>query len=314
MAYAAIQRPEPELTADTARVSPRRLLTLETLQMFERRSNMRGAARLAAQVGCMAATGCLVWLAMPYWLLLIPAMALHGVTIVTWFAPMHECTHRTAFASRRTNDFVGWLAGLLSVYNATFYRYYHGWHHRYTQEPGRDPELMYPRATDRLHYFLEISGYTFWSRRLIDYPMIALGRTAGLPFVPQRARRRIAMSMSAQLLIYAAGAVSVALGSPAFLFYWLFPALLATPFLRSLLIAEHTGCSRDRNGLTNTRTTLTGFAIRLVMWNMPFHAEHHLYPTIPFHRLPGLHQRIRERLAQVGDGYVAVNRAIIAGL
>ena len=45
----------------------------------------------------------------------------------------------------------------------------------------------------------------------------------------------------------------------------------------------------DRNGLTNTRTTLTNAAVRLLMWNMPFHAEHHLYPSIPFHRLADAH-------------------------
>jgi hypothetical protein len=45
--------------------------------------------------------------------------------------------------------------------------------------------------------------------------------------------------------------------------------LLAQPVLRALLVAEHTGCSQDRNGLTNTRTTLTWLPIRLLMWNMP---------------------------------------------
>jgi hypothetical protein len=62
-------------------------------------------------------------------------------------------THRTAiaFASRAANDLVGWIAGVLSFYNATFYRHFYAWHHRYTQDPARDPELIYPpdRAGDR---------------------------------------------------------------------------------------------------------------------------------------------------------------------
>jgi fatty acid desaturase len=72
-----------------------------------------------------------------------------------------------------------------------------------------------------------------------------------------------------------AGAVSIALGFRGVLYFWLLPALLAPPLLRALLIVEHTGCSQDGNGLTNTRTTLTSFPIRLLMWNMPYHAEHH---------------------------------------
>jgi fatty acid desaturase len=59
--------------------------------------------------------------------------------------------YQTAFASRAANDLVGWIAGVLSFYNATFYRHFHAWHHRYTQDPARDPELIYPpdRAGDR---------------------------------------------------------------------------------------------------------------------------------------------------------------------
>jgi fatty acid desaturase len=84
--------------------------------------------------------------------------------------------------------------------------------------------------------------------------------------------------------------------------------------LRALLIVEHTGCSQDENGLTNTRTTLTSFPIRFLMWNMPYHAEHHLYPSIPFHQLPALHMRIRENLRHVAPGYVAANRTIFPSL
>ena len=51
-----------------------------------------------------------------------------GIGLATCFAPMHECGHRTAFASRSLNDACAWLAGLLSFYNATFYRRYHQWH------------------------------------------------------------------------------------------------------------------------------------------------------------------------------------------
>lgn len=79
---------------------------------------------------------------------------------------------------------------------------------------------------------------------------------------------------------------------------------MAQPLLRALLIVEHTGCSQDGNGLTNTRTTLTSLPIRLLMWNMPYHAEHHLYASIPFHQLPALHMRIRENLTHIAPGYV----------
>jgi len=163
---------------------------------------------------------------------------------------------------------------VLSFYNSTFYRHFHAWHHRYTQDPARDPELMNPKAGSRWQYCREMTGINFWGRCAIDYPSLALGRARGPPFVPDSARRSIALSMSMQLLVYAAGWASIALGSGAVLYYWFMPVVLAQPFLRALLIVEHTGCSQNRNGLTNTRTTLTGFPIRFLMWNMPYHAEH----------------------------------------
>jgi fatty acid desaturase len=50
------------------------------------------------------------------------------------------------------------------------------------------------------------------------------------------------------------------------------------------------------------------------MWNMPYHAEHHLYPSIPFHHLPALHLKLRRQLKHVAPGYVAANRAVIRSL
>jgi fatty acid desaturase len=247
-------------------------------------------------------TGCLVWLARAHWYLLIPAMALHGMTIVTLFAPMHECVHRTAFASRRANDVVGWIVGVLGFYNATYYRHFHAWHHRYTQDPARDPELIFPKAKN------------LWWRRILDYPRLAFGFARHLPFVPEQARRAVALSMSAQLAVYAAAVVAIGSGYDAVLIYWFIPAVLAQPFLRTLLVAEHTGCSMDQNGVTNTRTTKAPFPIRLLMWNMPFHAEHHLYPAVPFHQLPALHNHVRDKLGYFAPSYLAANREIVRSL
>ena len=96
--------------------------------------------------------------------------------------------------------------------------------------------------------------------------------------------------------------------------FWILPQVLCQPSLRAYVLAEHTGCTTDRNGLTNTRTTLSSAAVRLLMWNMPFHAEHHLYPSIPFHRLPDAHQVLRDRLGVVQCGYVPWHLGLIARL
>src|SRR5215471_435270 len=106
----------------------RSLYGIVDLRVFGGRSDLQGALRFAIHLACIAATGTLVWLALLSWFLLVPAMLLHGLMLVTMFAPMHECTHRTAFASPAANAAIGWIAGLLSFYNSTFYRYFHAWH------------------------------------------------------------------------------------------------------------------------------------------------------------------------------------------
>ena len=107
---------------------------------------------------------------------------------------------------------------------------------------------------------------------------------------------------------------AIGFGYNGVLIYWFIPVVLAQPFLRALLVAEHTGCSQDQNGLSNTRTTAASFPIRLLMWNMPFHAEHHLYPAVPFHHLPALHGQVRDRLLYLAPGYRAANRDIVGSL
>jgi fatty acid desaturase len=249
------------------------------------------------------------------WLSGLAALAL-GFTLVTLFAAMHECIHRTAFESRWLNDLVGWGAGLLSFYNSTFYRYYHGWHHRFTQIPGRDPELDDPKPTGLASYLLEMSGAYWWVGKLRTHFGIALGRVAQYPFLSDETRPRVVRSVRLQLAVYAlALALSIAFGRPWFLTYWLLPVALGQPLLRAILLAEHTGCSESGDALANTRTTHTLLPVRFLMWEMPYHAEHHRYPALPFFALATAHEALGPQLAHVArGGYLGVHAAVLRGL
>lgn len=43
-------------------------------------------------------------------------------------------------------------------------------------------------------------------------------------------------------------------------------------------------------------------------------AEHHLHPSIPFHRLPAAHAAIRERLRVLQDGYARWHIGLLRSL
>ena len=66
--------------------------------------------------------------------------------------------------------------------------------------------------------------------------------------------------------------------------------------------------------LANSRTTSSNAVVRFFAWNMPYHAEHHAFPSVPFHALPELHRDLRADLKVIASGYIAVNRQILQSL
>jgi fatty acid desaturase len=283
----------------------------ELMRRLQERSDARGLVRFAGHLVLMLSAGALYGYtlhARAYWLA-VPACVALGFTYATMFAAMHECVHRTAFRTPWLNEAAGWLAGLLSFYNATFYRYYHTWHHRFTNLPGQDPELGDPKPHSLGSYLLELSGLTWWLGKLKTHFQIAAGRTDH-PFLPQGAAAAVVRSVRAQLAVYAL----LALLTP-FVSLWVVPMMLGQPLLRAILLAEHTGCATTDAPLENTRTTHTVWLVRFLMWEMPFHAEHHRYPALPFFSLAEAHETMGPLLQHVArDGYLGMHRAFLKEL
>lgn len=291
----------------------------EQLRGLQRRVDGRGLLRLAGHLVAIVGSGCLYTLALQraaHVAVVVLAAVGFGFTLVSMFAAMHESVHRTAFKSRWLNDGVAWFAGLLSFYNSTFYRPYHGWHHRFTQIPGKDPELEDKKPTSFLTYALELSGVPWWIGKLSTYYKLARGKTDAYLFLNERTGRGVVRSVRLQLFVYVAAiAVSVLLGRPYFLTYWLVPVAVAQPLLRAILLAEHTGCAESDDAFANTRTTYTSLPIRFLMWEMPYHAEHHLYPALPFFALARVHETVGPRVVHVARrGYVGVHIDFLRGL
>ena len=296
------------LTAPQAK----QILSKEELSILNLSSNQKGLWHLARHLGIMVTSGYLYSSNLEHPILALPFLVVYGFSLASMFALVHEATHRTAFKSNQLNDLVAWFAGLLSFYNSTFYRRYHKWHHRYTQIPDKDPELEDPKPSNLQEYVLEIIGVNWWLGKIKGHLKIALGNLDNCPYIAQEAKAEVIRSTRLQLLVYlGAIALSFALKAPLFLTYWLLPLMVGQPILRAILLAEHSGCSYDDNPLTNTRTTLTLWPIRFLMWNMPYHAEHHLYPSLPFHNLAAAHEKLSSYLGKIDPGYIYVNREII---
>ncbi|MEB3194878.1 MAG: fatty acid desaturase [Cyanobacteriota bacterium] len=244
-------------------------------------------------------------------------LRLLGLLVLGWglafsFCAMHECAHRTAFVDRERNDTLAWWFGVLSFYNADFYRRYHQWHHRHTHQPGLDPELEDAPPTTVAGYWRELSGLPWWIGKLRGHWRGLSGDFRANPYIPEEAAPRVRASLWRQCALYGVLLLlSIPEGNGFLLRFWLLPLIVGQPLLRFVLMAEHGGCAFTTNGLANTRTTLTLAPLRWLMWNMPFHAEHHLYPSLPFHALPQAHALIGPHLVHCEGGYLRVHRRFL---
>ena len=133
----------------------------DTLLALSARSDAAGWRRLAVHVTLLAVTGTLVWLARET-LWLWPAMLAHGVVLVFLFAPLHETIHRTAFASRAVNEAVAFVLGTLILLPHEYFRAFHFEHHRFTQDPARDPELATAKPATPGQWLWTATGLPFW--------------------------------------------------------------------------------------------------------------------------------------------------------
>jgi fatty acid desaturase len=156
-----------------------------------------------------------------------------------------------------------------------------------------------------------VSGLPYWRERLQTSLRHALTGRVSESFVP--AARAAEVVREARILwgcYLAIAAVSLYLQRADALLYWVVPALLGQPFLRLFLLAEHSGCAFDDDMLANTRTTYTNAAVRLLTWQMPYHAEHHSFPSVPFHRLARVNALLPPARRVTAPGYVALHRTL----
>ena len=294
------------MNAKSAKLPP------DVLQRLARRSNARGLLQLGAHLLLLLLAG--LALAASQGLMQLPALLLYGALLTFLFAPLHETIHRTAFRSRWINDWVAAPIGFVLLIPARWFRAFHYAHHRHTQDPAHDPELIGQPPLTRAGYWYRVSGIPFWKENLRLLLQHASGRVdevyidpAKHPDIVREARIHVA-GYAALLLL------SLLTSSAVIWWYWILPALLTQPLLRLFLMAEHRGCDDGDDMLANSRTTYTTPWLNFLAWNMSYHAEHHYLASIPFHALPALHAYTGQRVSHRGDGYWNVNRDIYAGL
>lgn len=209
----------------------------------------------------------------------------------------HECGHGTAFKTDWMNTALYEIASFMVMRESVVWRWSHNRHHSDTIIVGRDPEIQIPRPPNLRALFLSlfnVGGYLGYFPSLLRH---ARGRMTPdeRTFIPEsefpKVFRNARICLSLHLTVIVA---AVALQS------WI-PVLLVTlpNFFGTWLMivhntTQHAGLAENvLDHRLNCRTVYMNPLSRFIYWNMNYHVEHHMFPLVPYHALPKLHEAIR---------------------
>jgi fatty acid desaturase len=217
----------------------------------------------------------------------------------------HEATHDLVSRRPFLNDALGWFTLALGGISLTAHREFHLEHHR-TPHTAADPEFqLFNRV---------VPGVPGWAYLLI--PFAAAAGVNSFPFrraTPIGRRRRVCLELLAALGLHAG--LFATTGARLYLLFVLAPmftGLVAATILRS--VCEHHAVP-EGDAWTNARSVATGWPLSFLWSNVNYHLEHHLFPAVPYHKLPALHRTLARECARHGSapgrGYARTAAALL---
>ena len=176
------------------------------LRKLSGRSNLRGAAQSLGHYGMIVLAGVLIWLVSSrygvFWAL--PLMAAQGYLVAFLFMAVHETAHKTAFRSRGLNVAVGYLSAFIIGLPYEYYSLFHWDHHRYTQDPDKDPELIVGvKPTSDTQLAIAYSGLLQVAGRLWLMLGHAVTAKVVVPWIPEGKRATIVAEARVYVALYA---------------------------------------------------------------------------------------------------------------
>jgi fatty acid desaturase len=264
------------------------------------RSNAPAIRDTVILYGCMiafAAIGIALWpswWSAPFWL---AYGVLYGsASDSRW----HECSHGTAFKTPWMNNVVYEIASFMIMRNSATWRWSHARHHTDTYIVGRDPEIaiMRPPAFARLILaFVGIPDAAAFFPRMIYNAFIGV-HPEEKTYVPESEWPKIIRVARISTAIYGATIVAALwMGSILPLMVIGLPRLYGSWHHVMTGLLQHGGLADNViDHRLNSRTVYMNPISRFIYWNMNYHVEHHMFPMVPYHALPRLHEAIKHDL------------------
>ncbi len=234
----------------------------------------------------------------------------------------HDASHYRYLPTRWQNELFANLFLMWPTFaSVEGFRKFHGTHHQYTNLPADGNRHIW-HTHDAAG---ELAPDWKFPKTRIGLALVLLRRAAFLTGIFWIVRGLVGSTLvpspgwmrAARFAFYASAAgASTFLGAwYAFLLYWIVPYCtwhIAAQYMR--IICEHSAVESDEEEYSITRSTVPTRleSIFILPRNVGYHIEHHWYPSVPWYRLPELHQALMER--EGFRAHAVVRRSVLVSL
>lgn len=295
--------PVVEHPHNTSRKVPERLpaATIKALSVVEPGRALAATAYEWAAIAAAIAISTYAW----HPLLYVLAVMFIGARQHALIIMGHDASHYRYLPVRWQNELFANLFLMWPVFaSVEGFRKFHSTHHQFTNLPDDGnrhiwythdaagelaPDWAFPKtrlglAMLLLRRALFLTGFLWILRGLVG--------SCFIPSPPWMVAARIAFYATSVALLTWFGLWY------AFLLYWIVPYCtwhIAIQYAR--IICEHSAVESEEEEYAITRTTIPTWleSMFILPRNVGYHLEHHWYPSVPFYRLPELHQALMER-------------------
>lgn len=251
----------------------------------------------------------------PSWWSLVPYLLYCALYAGSSDSRWHESSHGTAFKTARLNNILYEIASFMVFRQSVPWRWSHTRHHSDTIIRGRDPEIASPRPPDLWGIFLQLFALKSWPKEMKKIIRHSAGKIdpETATYLPQNAYPAVFLRARVYLAIYLAViSLSVCLWSFVPIMLIILPTFLGS-WLTSLYgYTQHAGLAENvLDHRLNCRTVYMNRINRFLYWNMNYHLEHHMFPLVPYHALPRLHEILKEDCPKPYNGILEAYQEII---
>jgi len=249
------------------------------------------------------------------WWAIIPLMMYGVLYASTSDSRWHEPGHGTAFKTDWMNNALYEIASFMVMREATLWRWSHTRHHSDTLVVGRDPEIAVPRPPNLFSLCVRPFNLNTMPTYVRQVLLHCTGRLSAeeKAFIPESEYGKLVLRARIYAVLYMSViALSIYTGSILPLMFVGLPPIYGGWLMTIYGNTQHAGLAENvLDHRLNCRTVYMHAIHRYLYWNMNYHVEHHMFPLVPYHNLPKLHELVKADMPKPYNGILEAWRELV---